>query len=78
VAAMIIGALIFLIIGFVELMIVQIIIYPTLRARFEAAKVTASQGIDPSRIMNFVKFQSLILMPMIGFYLGNSFHVTGG
>jgi hypothetical protein len=75
---MIIGALVFLILGFIELMIVQIMIYPALRARFEAAKVTASQGADPSRIMNFVKFQSLILMPIIGFYMGNSFQVTGG
>jgi hypothetical protein len=75
---MIIGVLVFLIIGFIELMIVQIMIYPALRARHEQAKVTASQGIDPARIMNFVKFQSLVLMPIIGFYVGNSFQAVGG
>jgi hypothetical protein len=50
---------------------VQRFIYPTLRWRYEEAKVTASQGVDPARIMGLVKLQSLVLMPIIGFLLGN-------
>lgn len=75
---MILSAFIFLVIGFIELMLVQTMIYPILRARFEAAKVTASQGMDPSRIMNFVKLQSLVLMPVVGYYLGNYFQKMAG
>ena len=75
---MIIGALVFLIIGFIELMLFQIMVYPILRARFEAAKVTGSQGIDPVRVTNFVKLQSLILMPIVGFYVGKTFGNAGG
>jgi hypothetical protein len=77
-AAMIIGAFIFLVIGFVELMIVQMMVYPILRARFEEAKVTASQGTDPARIMNFVKVQSLVLMPIVGYFMGNYFQKMAG
>ena len=75
---MIISAFIFLIIGFIELMIVQTMIYPTLRWRFEKAKVTASQGMDPTRIMNFVKIQSLLLMPVVGYFMGNYFQKMAG
>jgi hypothetical protein len=75
---MIISAFIFLIIGFIELMIVQTVIYPSLRWRYEKAKVTATQGIDPSRIMTFVKIQSLLLMPLIGYFMGNYFQKLAG
>jgi hypothetical protein len=78
VVAMIISAFIFLIIGFIELMIVQTMVYPILRARFEEAKATASQGIDPSRIMNLVKIQSLVLMPLVGYFMGNYFQKMAG
>jgi hypothetical protein len=70
---MILSAFIFLVIGFVELMIVQTMIYPSLRWRYEKAKVTASQGMDPLRIMTFVKIQSLLLMPVVGYFMGNFF-----
>jgi hypothetical protein len=70
---MILGAFVFLVIGFIELMLVQTMVYPVLRARFEEAKVTASQGMDPLRIMNLVKVQSLLLMPLVGYFTGNYF-----
>jgi hypothetical protein len=70
---MILSAFMFLVIGFVELMIVQTMIYPSLRWRYEKAKVTANQGMDPLRIMTFVKIQSLLLMPVVGYFMGNFF-----
>ncbi len=66
-----IAALLFLIIGFVEYIAVQRMIYPTLSWRYEEAKVTGQQGIDPKRIMNIIKLQSLVLMPVIGFFFGD-------
>ena len=65
------GALVFLVLGLFELKLVQRLIYPTLRWRYEEAKVTASQGVDPARIMVLVKLQSLVLMPIIGLLFGN-------
>jgi len=67
------GAFVFLVLGYIELKIVQRTIYPTLRWRYEEAKVTGSQGVDPRRIMGLVKLQSLVLMPVLGFFLGNRF-----
>jgi hypothetical protein len=67
------GAFVFLVLGFIELKIVQRTIYPTLRWRYEEAKVTGSQGMNPARIMGLVKLQSLVLMPVLGLFLGNRF-----
>ena len=72
------GAFLFLVLGFIELKIVQRTIYPTLRWRYEEAKVTASQGIDPARIMGLVKLQSLVLMPIVGLLFGNRFGAMFG
>jgi hypothetical protein len=72
------GAFVFLVLGYIELKIVQCTIYPTLRWRYEEAKVTASQGMDPKRIMGLVKLQSLVLMPVLGLFLGNRFGTMFG
>ncbi len=73
-----IGALAFLVLGFIELKIVQRTIYPVLRWRYEEAKVTASQGMNPARIMVLVKLQSLVLMPILGLLFGNRFGAMFG
>jgi len=65
-----IGALLFLAIGIAELALVNRSVYPSLRWHYEKAKVTQSQGVRPSTIMALVKFQSLVLMPVVGFLLG--------
>ena len=72
------GAFVFLVLGYIELKIVQRTIYPMLRWRYEEAKVTASQGVDPKRIMGLVKLQSLVLMPVLGLFLGNRFGTMFG
>ena len=66
----IIGALVFLAIGIAELALVNRSVYPALRWRYEKAKTTQSQGLSPSTIMALVKFQSLVLMPVAGFLVG--------
>ena len=65
-----IGALVFLALGVLELAVLNRTLYPALRWRYEAAKTTQSQGIEPNRIMALVKIQSLIVMPLIGLLLG--------
>ncbi len=64
---------VFLVIGVVELVLVQSLVYPALRWHYEKAKLTASQGVDPQRIMNVVKLQSLVVMPVVGFLVGGYF-----
>ncbi|MFO1130975.1 MAG: hypothetical protein U1E16_03010 [Hyphomicrobiales bacterium] len=66
-----IGALLFTVVGLAELALVNRSVYPALRWRFEKAKLTQSQGIRPSTFMALVKFQSLVLMPVVGFLLGD-------
>ena len=73
----ILGALVFAIIGLAELALVNRSIYPSLRWRFEKAKTTQSQGVSPATIMALVKFQSLVLLPVLGFVLGSRMKMFG-
>ena len=73
----VIGALLFLAIGIAELAFVNRSVYPSLRWRYEKAKTTQSQGISPATIMALVKFQSLVLMPVVGFVLGSRMKMFG-
>ena len=66
-----IGALSFLILGVLELVVVQRTLYPVLRGRHEQAKLTQTQGIEPNRIMSLIRVQSLVILPALGFLLGD-------
>ena len=72
----IIWALVFTCIGLLELALVNRSVYPSLRWRYEKAKLTQSQGMSPSTIMALVRFQSLVLMPVAGFLVGDRFSVA--
>ncbi len=72
-----IGALLFTAIGIAELAFVNRSVYPSLRWRYEKAKTTQSQGLRPSTIMALVKVQSLILLPLIGLFLGDRMSMSG-
>ena len=69
--AAVVGALLFLTLGLAEVALVNRSIYPALRWRYEKAKLTQSQGMSPSTIMALVRFQSLVLMPVVGFLVGD-------
>ena len=66
-----VGALLFLAIGIAELAVVNRSLYPSLRWRYEKAKLNQAQGVSPATIMALVKFQSLVLMPVAGFIVGD-------
>jgi len=72
------GALVFLVIGLIDIMFIQRMVYPQMRRRYEEAKVTGSQGRDPALFMNGIRFFSLILLPVVGFMLGDSFEAMFG
>jgi hypothetical protein len=73
-----IGALVFLVIGLVDIMFIQRMVYPPMRRRYEEAKVTGTQGRDPTLFMNGVRFFSLVLLPVVGFLLGDTFEAMFG
>ncbi|WP_146256141.1 hypothetical protein [Aestuariivirga litoralis] len=75
--APLVGALLFAALGIAEVALVNRSIYPSLRWRHEKAKLTQSQGLSPSTIMALVKFQSLVLMPVLGFLLGSRLKMFG-
>ena len=64
------GAIVFLALGVTELAVVQRFVYPALRWRYEEAKVTGTQGLDPRSIMMALRVQSLVILPLLGFLLG--------
>ena len=72
------GALVFLVIGLVDIMFIQRMVYPPMRRRYEEAKVTGTQGRDPALFMNGVRFFSLVLLPVVGFMLGDTFEAMFG
>ena len=63
-------AIVFLALGVAELAVVQRFVYPALRWRYEEAKVTGTQGLDPRSIMTVLRVQSLLVLPLLGFLLG--------
>ena len=71
------GAVVFLAIGIAELAFMNRSVYPSLRWRYEKAKVTQQQGLAPSTIMALVKVQSLILLPLIGLVIGDRMSTSG-
>ena len=72
------GALVFLVIGLVDIMFIQRMVYPQMRRRYEEAKVTGSQGRDPALFMNGIRFFSLVVLPVVGFMMGDSFEAMFG
>ena len=59
-----------LIAGMVACATFQRMIYPPLRRAHEAAKLTQTQGVDPSVYRIFIQAAGLLLLPVAGFILG--------
>jgi hypothetical protein len=72
------GALVFLVIGLIDIMFIQRMVYPQMRQRYEEAKVTGSHGRDPALFMNGIRFFSLVVLPVLGFMMGDSFEAMFG
>ena len=65
------GLLIMVGIGLVFLGTYQRWIYPLARRRHEKAKVTGSQGSDPSVTRMVIKITALLILPTLGFLFGD-------
>ena len=60
----------FLGLGLLELAVLNRSLYPALRWRYEKAKLTQEQGVRPQSVMLLLRIQSLIVMPVLGYVLG--------
>jgi hypothetical protein len=61
--------------GIVEVTVVNQTIYPLMRRRHERKKVTGTHGRDPAIMMNFIRLQGLVALPVLGFLFGE--HLFG-
>ena len=70
-------ALAFLALGLVEVWVFARAVYPVLSHRHEMAKVTYSQGRSPALITNLIRLQSLVALPLLGYFVGSQFFTPG-
>jgi len=54
-------------IGLLDMGIYQQWLYPAMRRRHEAAKVTGSHGQDPNVMKAVIRIFSLVILPALGF-----------
>lgn len=66
-----IGLLLGICLGVLILAAYQAFVYPPLSERYERAKVTATQGINPRAVSLSVRFVTLIVIPLLGFLAGH-------
>jgi hypothetical protein len=59
-----------LILGFMMVIFADRVIYPSVRRRHELKKVTGRHGIDPTSVMHVLRFQSLVVLPLLGVLFG--------
>jgi hypothetical protein len=67
-----VGLIVFAMIGVVELWLIQTMVYPAMRQRFETAKVTGASATNPGWVMNLFRFQCLVALPLIGLLYGKA------
>ncbi len=68
--ASMLGAFLFLVLGVVEYFVFVRVVYPTMSNRHEQQKVTLEQGTSPKLVAELVRLQSLVVLPIIGYFLG--------
>jgi hypothetical protein len=64
-----------LIAGIVEVTLISRTVYPLMRRRHERKKVTGTHGRDPAVMMNLIRLQGLVALPVLGFLFGE--HLFG-
>jgi hypothetical protein len=70
-------AALFLALGIIELYVFMRMVYPLISQRHEFQKVTQEQGRSPRLITNVIRLQSLIVMPVLGYFVGSQFMSPG-
>jgi hypothetical protein len=64
-----------LLVGIIEVMVINQTFYPLMRRRHERKKMTGSHGRDPAVVMNLIRLQGLVALPVLGFLFGE--HLFG-
>ncbi len=71
-ALSLLGGFIMLVIGVVDYAMLQKLLYAPMRDRYERAKVTGSQGLDPAKFWEIVRAISFLVLPLVGFLFGDA------
>jgi len=71
-ALSLLGGFLMLILGVAEYAMLKKFMYAPLRNRHERDKVTGSQKSDPTVFWLMAKVMSFMIMPLIGFWFGDS------
>ena len=61
--------------GFIEVVFLDRLVYPAVRRAHERKKITGTHRTDPAVVMQLVKFQGLVILPVLGFLFGE--HLFG-
>jgi hypothetical protein len=61
--------------GFIEVIILDRLVYPSVRRGHERKKLTGTHRTDPAVVMQLVKLQGLVVLPILGFLFGE--HLFG-
>jgi hypothetical protein len=61
--------------GFIEVVFLDRLVYPAVRRAHERKKLTGTHRTDPAVVMQIVKFQGLVVLPVLGFLFGE--HLFG-
>ena len=61
--------------GFIEVVFLDRLVYPAVRRAHERKKLTGTHRTDPAVVMQIVKFQGLVVLPILGFLFGE--HLFG-
>jgi hypothetical protein len=62
-------------IGFIEVVFLDRLVYPAVRRAHERKKLTGTHRTDPAVVMQLVKLQGLVILPVLGFLFGE--HLFG-
>ncbi len=74
----VLGAFLGLIVGLIDYVLLDRLLYPRLRESHEFAKTTQSQRVDPNVVMGVIKIASFTVFPAVGYILGNEFSKSAG
>jgi len=73
----VLGAFIGLVIGLLDFVLLDRLLYPRLREKHEFAKTRQTQGVDPNVIMGAIKVACFTVFPIVGYIVGSEFAQPG-
>ena len=71
------GGFVGLIVGILDFVILDKLLYPRLRENYELAKTTQSHKLDPNYVMGAIKLACFTVFPILGYIIGSELAKSG-